>query len=105
MKKLIIIPVLFLLIITGCQKNNAATAAKTSVGNAVITSFSPDKCACCWGWNVEIDGKTYRIDKFPDDIDFDIDSITFPMAVSITWSESTGGCKGTIIDVQHISKL
>ncbi len=50
-------------------------------------------------------GKTYRIDKFPDDIDFDIDSITFPMAVSITWSESTGGCKGTIIDVQHISKL
>ena len=105
MKKLIILPALFLLVITGCQKNGSPAAAKETIGNAVITGFSPDKCACCWGWNVEIDGKTYRIDKFPDDVDFDVTNISFPMTVSITWSELAGGCKGTIIDVQHISKL
>ena len=63
-------------------------AAKETIGNAVITGFSPDKCACCWGWNVEIDGKPHRIDKFPDDVDFDVTNISFPMTVSITWSES-----------------
>src|SRR5262245_34047650 len=101
MKKLSLAVILLSTFLWSCDKKNAGPHY---TGKAVITGRSLEKCACCWGWNIDINGHSYRFEKVPSTTTFDLENETFPLPVMIEWSESAGGCKGIIIDVLSISK-
>lgn len=46
----------FFLILTSCSKGNDKP-------NAYVLRFNPDKCFCCWGWDIAIGNDTIRTDN------------------------------------------
>jgi hypothetical protein len=34
-------------------------------GNGEILRFNPEKCMCCWGWDLKIGNDTLKIDSIP----------------------------------------
>lgn len=107
MKKLLTAAVIIISMSFVCNKedcrNDKDVDGKKFSGKGVITSMSGEKCACCWGWNISIDGKSYRFEKVPAG-SINLETLTYPTPVSITWRDVKGGCNGTIIEVLAISK-
>jgi len=67
--------------------------------------MNPDKCACCWGWLVSIDGKEYKFDKIPEGSPLNVNNISYPTKVKIEWKDTGGDCRGKLIEVLSISPL
>lgn len=101
MKKIFLLLLMSTLLLVACNKKDQPVV-KESIG--VITSVSGEKCMCCWGWNIAIDGKTYRFEKIPASSSLDLNTITYPTVVNIKWRNADGQCKGIIIEVQEISR-
>ena len=63
-----------------------------------IVGYDATLCACCGGYVIEIEGKTYRF--FDDDIKgsnpFHTMDITYPFHVWLEWSVQGGQCPGRI---------
>ena len=74
---------------------------KTSTYNAtgIILGLDKAQCACCGNWMIQIDGeqKTRQFIALPENSDIDLNNTTFPLFVSLNWTESTSGCKFVII--------
>lgn len=85
----------------GCQKNDGKEISD-SIG--VITGMDSRKCACCWGWIIEINKAVYKFDRIPANSSFDLNTITYPTTVKIEWRNSQGSCTGRLIDVISISR-
>ncbi|HRI22124.1 MAG TPA: hypothetical protein PLA68_14275 [Panacibacter sp.] len=100
MKRNILMLLIIAMAASACKKDKQP-GVKDSVG--IITSMSSEKCACCWGWNITIDGKNYRFDKIPPASSLDLENIIFPATVNIEWQDLHSSCDG-IIDVVTISK-
>jgi hypothetical protein len=60
--KVILVTLISMILLTQCEKNSQKTA------NAEIIRFNPDKCMCCWGWEVKIGEDTVKIDSMPGDL-------------------------------------
>ena len=111
MKKIFIAILACILFVTACKKNTAQQSGADSVNNALvssegtITGMDSRKCACCWGWLIEIDGKEYKFDKIPEASSFDLNSISYPANVKIEWKDAQGNCSGQLIEVLSISYL
>jgi hypothetical protein len=99
MKKAIAVIVILSCLFTRCKKDDSAPE---SIG--VITGMDGRKCACCWGWLVEIDNQTYKFDKIPATASLDLNTITYPTTVKIKWRDAQDDCKGKLIEVLHISR-
>ncbi len=100
MKKLV------LLLVT-CYLLNACTRddqGDFKLSKGTITGFSTEKCMCCWGWNVTINGKSWRFDKVPVITNLDLFNQTYPVKVTLKWKEEQGRCKGKIIEVTELLK-
>jgi hypothetical protein len=97
--------------LSACSKNanheSAVVASDNSSAKATgtITGLNPDKCACCWGWLVDIDGTQYKFDKIPEGSPLNVNNITYPLNVKIEWKETEGDCSGKLIEVLSISPL
>lgn len=97
----IIIATLFLC----CQKySDKNEKNKITASTAVITGRDLTKCACCWGWIIEINNAVYKFDRIPANSPLDLDNITYPTTVNIQWRNSQGSCSGRLIDVISISR-
>lgn len=99
------------LFFTACNKNaNEKSAVSASDNSSVkttgtITGMNPDKCACCWGWLVDIGGKQYKFDKIPEGSSLNVNNITYPLNVKIEWKDAGGDCSGKLIEVLSIEPL
>jgi hypothetical protein len=111
MKKLPVAMLTCLLFLMACKKNadqqtTANAAYNTAIhSNGTITGMDSRKCACCWGWLVEINGKEYKFDRIPGASSFDLNNITYPAKVKIEWQDVQGSCNGRLIEVLSISSL
>jgi hypothetical protein len=111
MKKLFTAMLACTLFIMACKKNTDQQATVNAADNTAInstgtiTGMNQLKCACCWGWLVEIDGKEYKFDRIPETSSFDLNSITYPAKVKIEWRDAQGNCSGRLIEVLSISYL
>jgi hypothetical protein len=90
------IPIL-LTMLAGCKKESQYQSA------GIITSRSLEKCYCCWGWTISIDGRRYKFNKIPDGSPVDLEKISYPTVVKIQWRNTNNSCSGHI-DVLEISK-
>ncbi|CAN5591250.1 hypothetical protein BH10BAC2_BH10BAC2_20910 [soil metagenome] len=110
MKKITFLILACTIIVTACTKNTGHQATTNIAINAVnsegtITGMDGRKCACCWGWLIEIDGKQYKFDKIPESSSFNLNNISYPANVNIKWKDAEGDCSGKLIEVLSISPL
>jgi hypothetical protein len=101
MKKLIFILIAAAVLFPGCKKNNAAGFIDST---GVITGRDLRKCACCWGWIIEINNTSYKFDKIPVSSGIDLDNITYPTVVRVQWTTASGSCSGRLIEILSISR-
>lgn len=59
--------------------------------NAEIYRFNPQKCMCCWGWYVQRDSDTFKIDQIPQGVQLST-QITAPIRVYIETGAERGQC-------------
>lgn len=102
MKKAFTIGLLILCLCTSCGRDNTTILPMESIG--IITGMDLRKCACCWGWLVDINNTTYKFDKIPANSSLDLNNLTFPTFVKIKWRDAQDGCKGQLIEVIEIVK-
>ena len=69
---------------------------------ATLTTFHTEKCGCCWGWGIEIDGKEYISDKLPNIPVAHHDTITYPKTIYIEYTQDVKGCPN-MITVSNLS--
>ena len=56
-----LIGIILTCLLISCEKN-----VKPEIeGNGEILRFNPEKCMCCWGWDVKIGNDTVKIDSIP----------------------------------------
>ena len=101
MKKIFLLIFISNLFLLACDKNGQPAITEST---GVIISMSGEKCMCCWGWNITIDGSIYRFEEIPASSSLHLNTITFPTVVNIKWRNAEGQCKETIIEVQQISR-
>ena len=94
--------VLFVIIaIWSCEKNNSSNKA-----NAEILTFHPEKCSCCWGWDIKIGKDTIRSD---DGIIGDLVGYNFvnPLPVYIELGDKKEPCTAfsNHFDIYKIKKI
>ena len=73
----------------------------TGFTEATITGFDTTKCGCCWGWEIEIDGKEHIARKLPNLTVASKDTMTFPIPIYINYTKAER-CSNNI-DVSFLS--
>jgi len=63
---------------------------KTCNTKATITGFDLTKCACCWGWEIEVNGKKHIARKLPNLTVASKDTMTFPIPIYIDYKVDRG---------------
>jgi hypothetical protein len=101
MKKILFTAITITILFSACQKNHSANEKSS---NGIITGMDPRKCACCWGWIIEIDNTVYKFEKIPARSTIDLNNLSYPANVIITWRDSQGSCSGRLIEVLSISQ-
>lgn len=58
---------MILAFILSCEnREKSASTFENSSINAEIIGFIPDKCFCCWGWEIKIGDTIIKADSLPD---------------------------------------
>lgn len=92
-----LIPIsLFLILLTGCRKQQEYEDSGTIFG------FDYRKCMCCGGWFIRIGGDTLRFDRIPKGCLIDFDSLRFPTEVWLDWKPKDPRCMGDEIIVERM---
>lgn len=101
MKKLLLVFLVAVVLAPACHKSEEL-AATTS--NAIIIGMDSRKCACCWGWIIEIDNTTYKFDKIPAGSSIDLNNLVYPVPVTVTWRNPQGLCGYPLIEIVSITQ-
>lgn len=105
MKQLLPIVIALMMIFPACHKSDRGTdPADVKHSNGIITGRDLRKCACCWGWIIEIDNATYKFEKVPAGSPIDLNNLVYPAAVNISWRNPRGNCGYPMIEVVSISQ-
>ena len=80
---------LSLILVVSCEKDSS----ENSKFNAEIISFTPEKCYCCWGWQIKIGDKLIKADSLPN-ISLIGYTITDPIPVIIETGKKKISCDG-----------
>ena len=102
MKKLLLLILTSVVFFIACNKSNSGEEFFDS--NGVITGRDLTKCACCWGWIIEINNTRYKFEKIPASSGIDLENIPYPLPVRIQWRDVQGSCSGRLIEVISISR-
>ena len=94
MKKAILL-ILTLVFLQACGDATLNTSKEEKI-DAVITGFDDTKCGCCWGYIIQIKDNRFLADNLPLDVDFNKDSIQFPMNVKIRFVMLSSSCYNRI---------
>lgn len=100
MKKIILL--LVLIISVSCSKNDDEKTYK-SVG--IIEGIDMTMCACCGGYIIKIENKTYRFqDEFPNKENLDLENL--PINVNLDWELKKDPCSSfNIITISAIEQI
>ncbi len=102
MKKIFFVLILFTAFTSfiGCtDKDDDVEAVPTKFeSTGQITGKDAATCACCGNWIIKIDGieNSFQFIKLPDDSTIDLNTATFPIPISLTWSIDQNGSCGFI---------
>ncbi|RPI06048.1 MAG: hypothetical protein EHM64_04445 [Ignavibacteriae bacterium] len=82
--------ILFIIILASALscKKDSPSAGDPLKANAEIVAFRPEKCGCCWGWVIRMDGDTIKADSLPDP-----DAIGYTIITPIPVYLELGGMK------------
>ena len=80
---------------------------KTCSTYGIITGYDFRKCACCGGWFVNINQRTFRFLVPPSNTTLDLTNpkVTFPLAVKLNFKRDPNACLGDEILVSCLQKL
>jgi hypothetical protein len=95
MRKILLAATITLILFSACEKRDSNCGNHDSgnkVSNAVITGRDLNKCSCCWGWIIEIDNVTYKFDKAPAGSAVNLETLSYPASVNVTWHTVPGVC-------------
>lgn len=107
MKKILLTAIITVFLFSACEKkgsdchNNDSGNIKTST--ATVIGRDLNKCSCCWGWIIEINNVTYKFDGAPSGSTVNLENLSYPAAVNVTWHALPGTC-GNRIEVLSISQ-
>jgi hypothetical protein len=97
MKTIIIISIL-IIFIASCRKDSLKA-------NAEIIKFHPEKCGCCWGWDIKYGNDTIRVEDVIVGNTFGYD-FTTPIPVYIELGDKEEPCSSLEqIDFYAIKKI
>jgi hypothetical protein len=99
MRKILLAAITTVILFSACQKNDSNCGynpASVNVSKAKIIGRDLNKCSCCWGWIIEIDNVTYKFDKAPSGSTINLDNLTYPALVNVTWHLLPGVCGNRI---------
>ena len=106
MRKILLTAITTVILFSACEKRDSSCGSHDSVNkesNAVITGRDLTKCACCWGWIIEIDNVTYKFDKAPAGSSVNLETLTYPASVNVTWHTLPGNC-GQRIEIVSLTQ-
>jgi hypothetical protein len=86
------------LFILSCQKDNPG------INYAYITGHDLRMCACCGGYYIQIDDIQYRFYELPENSSINLNEVTFPLKVIVSWEMSEDLCLGDEIIIKSIQK-
>jgi hypothetical protein len=100
MRKILLAAISTVILFSACQKNDSSCGNHDS-GNikestGTITGRDMNKCSCCWGWVIEIDNVTYKFDKVPAGSTVNLETLSYPASVNLTWHVLPGNCSNRI---------
>ncbi|MBL0083965.1 MAG: hypothetical protein IPP37_16785 [Saprospiraceae bacterium] len=95
-----------LLFVLFCLSIAVSACRKDCFYNARVIKFDTNKCACCGGLVIEVDGKTYQAIKYPESISPEVRN-EYPYGVNIKYTlrEAGDGCSITdgLINIRSAS--
>ena len=99
MKKIFIILLIFpLLTLSSCSKNKYMNTGK-------ITEIDIEKCSCCGGWLIEINGFKLRFKELPTNSNLNLTNANFPIDVLLNWKYVDDlACKKNIVVLDIVEK-
>jgi hypothetical protein len=101
MKTKLLLCVILIIGFVGCQKPTSSDFQSTGI----ITGVDAKMCACCGGYYIQIDNKTYEFETLPSGSNIDLQNATFPIMVKLDWQLSTKpACPDIKIDILKIVK-
>ena len=85
-KRIFFLTMLVFLLITNCSYDNPESQMK-----ADVVAFHPEKCMCCWGWDIKIGDKIIRTESgiVGSVVGYEIEK---PVAVLIVLGEKEEDC-------------
>jgi hypothetical protein len=100
MKKILLIAITAIILFPACQKGDSnchnSDPGNIKSSNAVITGMDLTKCSCCWGWVIEIDNVIYKFDKAPAGSTVNLETLSYPATVNVSWRRAPGNCSARI---------
>jgi len=73
--------------------------------SATIIGLDTEKCDCCGGWIIDIEGFKLKFDKLPEESDIVLLNANFPIDVELNWKYTKElKCSKTKIDIIDIKK-
>ena len=106
MKKILQLLSVFMLLalLWTCSKSNGSgSTGGIYRSNGVITGFDYNKCKCCGGYQIEINGKQYLFSSIPSGSLLKNFVISYPFPVTLDWKKDTSsGCSDriTVLDIE-----
>ena len=95
-----------MLFILFCLTIAVSACHKDCFYNARVIKFDTNKCACCGGLVIEVDGKTYQAIQYPESISPEVRN-EYPYGVNIEYTlrEAGDGCSITdgLINIRSAS--
>jgi hypothetical protein len=99
MRKILLAAIATVIIFSACEKRDSSCGNNDSVNKystAVITGRDFTKCYCCGGWIIEIDNLTYKFDRAPVGSTVNLETLSYPASVNVTWHSLPGNCSQKI---------
>jgi hypothetical protein len=94
---------IFVLLLSCDNRDNSIDSFDNSKFNAEIIGFVPEKCYCCWGWEIKVGDKIIKADALPDASAIGYE-ITQPIPVIIKTGDMKINC-GNGSDYYEIKSL
>ncbi len=104
MKKLLIIILASIAILTSCIIDDPSTPGEGFKSEGIITGVDVRDCMCCGGWFITIGNNQYNFNSLPENSRLSLENEQFPVHVLLDWKPAEGPCSYNQIIVTRIQK-
>jgi hypothetical protein len=97
MKHLLLVILVVLTASFSCEKTDVVNDLENTDQKALLIGFNPDKCYCCWGWELKVGNDTIKSDFLPG-IDITTYTEGFPQEVSLIIGKEERDCSAFLVN-------